>query len=76
MSSLTVQLLSWLAERPRSYVETIDAWHSHCPRLTIWEDALADELVRVTRRAGTLVVELTPRGAEMVSDTVPVSGTC
>ena len=54
-------------------METIDAWHSHCPRLTIWEDALADDLVRVRRRAGTLVVELTPRGAEVVADTLPVS---
>ena len=54
-------------------METIDAWHSHCPRLTIWEDAPADDLVRVRRRAGTLVVELTPRGAEVVADTLPVS---
>jgi hypothetical protein len=45
----TVQLLEWLAERPRTYAETMEAWRSHCPRLTIWEDALADGLVRVER---------------------------
>ena len=26
--------------------ETIDAWKSSCPRLTIWEDAVSDRLVR------------------------------
>ncbi len=45
----TVQLLSWLAERTRSYAETIEAWKTSCPRLAVWEDALADGLVRVDR---------------------------
>jgi len=45
----TLQLLEWLDERPRTYRETIDAWHSHCPRLTPWEDALDAGLVRVAR---------------------------
>jgi hypothetical protein len=48
-SAPTVQLLEWLAERPRTYAETIEVWRSHCPRLTIWEDALADGLIRVER---------------------------
>jgi len=43
----TLELLRWLAERPRTYAETMDAWTSHCPRLTVWEDALAAGLVRV-----------------------------
>jgi hypothetical protein len=42
-------MLEWIGERPRSYPETIDAWKSSCPRLTIWEDALADGLVRLER---------------------------
>jgi len=42
---LTVQLLAWLAARPRSYADTMDAWRSTCPRLSIWEDALGDGLV-------------------------------
>jgi hypothetical protein len=45
----TIQLLTWLAERPRSYADTIDVWKTSCPRLSVWEDALADELVRVDR---------------------------
>lgn len=45
----TLQLLAWIAERPRSYAETMDAWQSHCPRLTVWEDAIAAGLVEVGR---------------------------
>jgi len=59
----TRQLLAWIVERPRTYAETIEAWKSSCPRLTVWEDALADGLVRVERRrvvltdAGTALLE-------------------
>ena len=59
----TRQLLAWIAERPRTYAETIDAWRSSCPRLTVWEDALADGLVRIERGrvvltdAGTALLE-------------------
>jgi hypothetical protein len=45
----TIELLSWLDARPRSYTDAIEAWHSHCPRLTVWEDALTDGLIRVER---------------------------
>ncbi len=37
---LTMQFLEWLSERPRTYSDTMDAWRTSCPRLSIWEDAL------------------------------------
>jgi hypothetical protein len=43
----TLELLAWVAERPRTYAETMEAWCSHCPRLTVWEDAVVGGLVRV-----------------------------
>jgi hypothetical protein len=43
----TVQLLAWLAEQPRSYSETIEVWKTSCPRLAVWEDALAENFVRI-----------------------------
>jgi hypothetical protein len=46
----TLELLDWLAVRERSYAETMEAWRSHCPRLTVWEDALAARLVAVEGR--------------------------
>lgn len=49
-----MQMLEWIGERPRSYAETLEAWKTSCPRLTIWEDAVADGFVRVERGAVTL----------------------
>ena len=43
--ALTLQLLEWLAARPRTREETLEAWRTSCPRFTIWEDACIDGLV-------------------------------
>jgi hypothetical protein len=62
----TLELLTWISERPRSYAETMEAWTSHCPRLTVWEDAIADGLVAVGRDGvlltahGRAALELNP----------------
>ena len=61
VSAPTQQLLEWIGERERSYAETMEAWHSHCPRLLVWEDALADRLVEV-RNSG---VALTAKGRDL-----------
>jgi hypothetical protein len=44
---LTIQFLEWLLERPRTYGDTMAAWRTSCPRLSIWEDALAAGLVQL-----------------------------
>ena len=64
ISAPTRDLLDWLSVRPRTYAETIEAWRSSCPRLTTWEDALHDGLVRVVRdaRGKPATVSLTPQG--------------
>jgi hypothetical protein len=59
----TIQLLAWIAEQPRSYAETIDVWKTSCPRLSVWEDALADDLVRIQRGR----VLLTPAGTDVLA---------
>ena len=63
VTSLTLQLLAWIAERDRTYAQTMEAWKSSCPRLTVWEDAVADGLVRV--QSGTVL--LTAAGTELLS---------
>ena len=45
--SLILDLVEWIAERPRPYEEVIHAWRTSCPRLSIWEDALDGGLVKV-----------------------------
>jgi hypothetical protein len=57
-SALTTQMLEWLAAEPRSYSETLDAWKTSCPRLSIWEDAVADRLIRIDSGR----VHVTPAG--------------
>jgi ClpP class serine protease len=44
-AALTRQLLEWVASGRHTYAETLEVWHSHCPRHTIWEDALEAGLV-------------------------------
>lgn len=47
LENLVLEFLAWVAERPRSYEEAMDAWQSHCPRQTIWEDAIIDGLIKI-----------------------------
>jgi hypothetical protein len=47
----TIQLFAWLDVEPRDYAETVERWRTSCPRLAVWEDALADGLVRVDGRS-------------------------
>ena len=68
-AALTLQFLAWVADGPRSYGEAMDAWRSTCPRLSIWEDALGDDLVRLEAGAGGLSdcrVVLTARGQALL----------
>jgi hypothetical protein len=63
-SALTLQFLAWVSDGKRTYGETMEAWRSTCPRLSIWEDAVRDGLVRV-ESVGAMAaarVVLTPQG--------------
>jgi hypothetical protein len=51
---LTGQFLAWLAAHPRSYDETMEAWRSSCPRLSVWEDALGAGLVALQSGTGRM----------------------
>jgi hypothetical protein len=67
---LTVQMLSWLAEAPRTYGETMDAWRTSCPRLSIWEDAVQGGLVRLDNGHGAMRqarVSVTERGKALLA---------
>jgi hypothetical protein len=67
---LMLEFLEWISTRPRTYAEAMDAWQSHCPRQTIWEDAIIEGLVQLNRK-DTLrdpEVILTPRGLALLND--------
>jgi len=60
-NALTVQLLEWISNHPRTYAEALDAWRTSCPRLSIWEDACIDGLIDCDSRSQ--VVSVSARGA-------------
>jgi hypothetical protein len=58
---IMVQFLAWVADRPRSYGDAMDAWRSTCPQLSVWEDAIIAGLVQIESGNGRAVT-LTPGG--------------
>ena len=71
ISALTQELLLWIARRPRTYPEAMEAWRSNCPRQTVWEDALIAGLVHVARAPGApdgAPVTLTSQGRAALDD--------
>ena len=65
---LTRQMLEWLAQRPRTYREAMDAWRTSCPRLSIWDDAVLEGLIAFDQ-CGSMddaKVTVTQRGRELL----------
>ena len=54
----TLELLTWVTARTRSYEDVVEAWKSNCPRYAVWDDAVTAGLVT----AGRDGVALTERG--------------
>jgi hypothetical protein len=63
-SAPTLELLTWVESRPRTYADVVEAWKSNCPRLAVWDDAVTDGLV-VARRDR---IALTERGQATLAD--------
>lgn len=64
-ADLTLQMLEWIAERPRDYAEVMEAWRTTCPRLSLWEDACIDGLIE--HDSGTGKVILSPRARALLA---------
>lgn len=60
----TLELLTWITARPRTYEDVVEAWKSNCPRLAVWDDAATAGLVT----AGRDGVALTERGLAALAD--------
>jgi len=77
-SHILLQFLAWVAARPRTYADAMDAWRTSCPRLAVWEDATGGGLVRLAAspgaRRGDAAVLLTPRGAAVLAAAQPGAG--
>lgn len=66
---LMIEFLSWISTRPRTYSEAMEAWQSHCPRQTIWEDAMIDGYIQLSRQESNQDPEviLTGRGRALLN---------
>ena len=64
---LMLDLVAFVADRPRPYAEVLDAWRTNCPRLTVWEDAVERGLVAQRRSDGRMVVALTDAGRDFLA---------
>ena len=69
-SLIMIQFLSWVADRPRNYAQAMEAWRSSCPRLSVWEDAIIEGLIRIDSNANRSVC-LTPRGSAVLAQAQP-----
>ena len=67
MRTATLELLSWISQQPRTYLEAIELWRTNCPQNSVWEDALAEQLIEVVRNGSESRIALTPRGAAALS---------
>lgn len=70
-SAAMIELLAWIAARPRTYAETMEAWRTSCPRMSIWEDATLGGFVEVSlsRDVGMSgsIVSLTSEGRAILA---------
>lgn len=62
--ALTLQLLEWISDHPRTYAEVLDAWRTTCPQLSIWEDACIDGLIDC--EPSSQIVSVSPKGKEIL----------
>lgn len=49
VEALLLDLVEWVARRPRRYDDVMEAWRTSCPRLPVWEEAVSRGLVTVGR---------------------------
>lgn len=45
LTPLVLDFVEWVAREPRTYADVMDAWKTSCPRLTVWEDCVEQNLV-------------------------------
>ena len=67
LDSLVLDLLEWVAKEPRTYRQTMEAWRTSCPRLTVWEEAVDRGLVLRERASGEPAVTVTAAGRRLLA---------
>lgn len=67
IAPLIRDLVASLAAGPRPYQQVIAEWRTHCPRLTVWEDAMEGGFIALhPGPGGALDVVATARGRALL----------
>jgi hypothetical protein len=66
VDALILDLLEWVANAERSYVEVMEAWRTSCPRLPVWEDAVDRGLIARAHANGRSIIKITPSGLALL----------
>jgi aryl-alcohol dehydrogenase-like predicted oxidoreductase len=73
--ALVLDFVEWVAARPRTYTDVMEAWRTSCPRLTIWEDSVDQGLVARARQNGVAMVTVTALGRDLLTHERHLSAT-
>ncbi len=66
--ALILDLVEWVAARPCTYSDVMDAWRTSCPRLPVWEDAVDLGLVaRTHEKKRGAIVKVTALGRDLLA---------
>jgi hypothetical protein len=71
VENLILDLLEWVGCKERTYEETMGAWRTSCPRLTVWEDANEHGLVETAFVDRRLLVCVTAAGFAFLKEKRP-----
>jgi hypothetical protein len=72
LEALVLDLIEWVAPEPRPYAEVMDAWRTSCPRLAVWEEAVARGLLIAEAVPGRgVLVAVTPGGRGLLAHRRP-----
>ena len=71
VESLILDLIEWVGRRERTYQETMDAWRTSCPRLTVWEDANERALIVCEVANGRTLVRPSAAGLSLLKERRP-----
>ncbi len=71
VENLILDLVEWVGRKERTYQETMDAWRTSCPRLSIWEDARERGFIETAWTDGGTVVKATQAGLDFLKQKRP-----
>jgi D-3-phosphoglycerate dehydrogenase len=66
VEALILDFLEWLNMHERTYEEVMDAWHTSCPRLQVWEEANDRGFITKSFAGGRELVGVTSSGQALL----------